>query len=192
MSRGNRHLSADERELWNRIRDTVTPLGKETVEQGIEEWIDSAIASQPDPPRKNPPHPKVPVQPFLPPYKPPMSQPGTRENSAPHLDDTTARKLQKGRIEIDARIDLHGLTEVQAHGRLLEFIRGAQRDGARILLVITGKGRLGNGVLRRVVPLWFTESAFRPLIGGWRPAHLTHGGDGALYVRLRRTVGSRP
>jgi len=192
VTRGNRHLSAEERDLWNRIRETVTPLGKETVEREIEEWIDSPIAAQPELPRKAPPHPKSPVQPFLPAYSPPVSRPGTRENSARHLDETTARKLRKGRIDIDARIDLHGLTEIQAHGRLLDFIRGAQQDGARILLVITGKGRLGSGVLRRAVPLWFTESDFRSLIGGWRPAHLTHGGDGALYVRLRRTHGSRP
>jgi DNA-nicking Smr family endonuclease len=135
-----------------------------------------------------PPEKARPGGPFLPPYVPPMSKPGDAQ-PLPSFDDHTIRKIRKGRIEIDARIDLHGLTEIAAHGRLLDFLRRSQQQDARIVLVITGKGKGGSGVLRRAVPLWFGESAFRPMIGGWRAANPAHGGDGALYVRLRRTAG---
>ena len=105
---------------------------------------------------------------------------------APVLDDITIKKLRKGKLDIDARIDLHGMNEHAAHDALLRFVKQARRDDARIVLIITGKGKAGEGVLRRTVPLWFGEAVFKPLIGGWRKAHPAHGGEGALYVRLRR------
>src|ERR1019366_4885255 len=91
---------------------------------------------------------------------------------------------------IDARLDLHGLTQSEAHAALLRFLRSAGARDARLVLVITGKGRGGEpGVLRRQVPQWLGLPEFRSLVLGFEDAHVTHGGEGALYVRLRRARG---
>ena len=100
-------------------------------------------------------------------------------------------KLARGSESIDARIDLHGLTQADAHAALARFLRRAQRDGARVVLVITGKGAAGDahlerGVLKRQVPHWLESAALRPLVVGFESAGARHGGAGALYVRLRR------
>jgi DNA-nicking Smr family endonuclease len=107
------------------------------------------------------------------------------------------QRLARGRADIDARIDLHGMTQAQAHAALLRFLYRAQADGARFVLVITGKGapamahkagmvRSERGVLRRQVPLWLGLPEFRGCVLGFDDAHVGHGGEGALYVRLRR------
>jgi DNA-nicking Smr family endonuclease len=186
MSRRKRSLTAEDKDLWGRIRKTVTPLkGKAGIDEELDEWMEHVTAAEPAPPPvpARPVFPTAPAKPFLPPYEPPVSQ---KAPGAPVLDDITMKKLRKGRLDIDARIDLHGMTEHAAHDALLRFIRQARGEDARIVLVITGKGKGGEGILRRTVPLWFAESAFRPLVGGWRKAHPAHGGEGALYVRLRR------
>jgi DNA-nicking Smr family endonuclease len=104
------------------------------------------------------------------------------------------RRVARGRQAIDARIDLHGLTQAQAHAALLRFMRTASARGARLVLVITGKGskdlaRSENerGVLRRQVPQWLGSPDFRNLVIGFEDAHIAHGGEGALYVRVRRS-----
>jgi DNA-nicking Smr family endonuclease len=103
------------------------------------------------------------------------------------------QKLGRGTEAIDARIDLHGLTQADAHAALAHFLRRAQRDGARVVLVITGKGaRPGSdphaerGVLKRQVPLWLESSELRSFVVGFEAAGAGHGGAGALYVRVRR------
>jgi DNA-nicking Smr family endonuclease len=104
------------------------------------------------------------------------------------------QRLSRGRAEIDARIDLHGMTQAQAHAALLRFLHRAQATGAKFVLVITGKGapdapRGGRGVLRRQVPLWLGLPEFRGCVLGFDRAHSGHGGEGALYVRLRKARG---
>jgi DNA-nicking Smr family endonuclease len=100
------------------------------------------------------------------------------------------RGVARGKQAIDARLDLHGLTQSEAHAALLRFLRNAHRRDARLVLVITGKGRGGEpGVLRRQVPQWLGLPEFRSLVLGFEDAHVTHGGEGALYVRLRRARG---
>ena len=101
-----------------------------------------------------------------------------------------------GTLAIDARIDLHGMTQQAAHGRLVRFLKEAQADGVRLALVITGKGRPGDGgfggergVLRRSVPLWLSGAEMRPYVVGFGEAAPPHGGTGALYVRIRRARG---
>ncbi len=85
---------------------------------------------------------------------------------------------------------MHGLTQAQAHSALLHFLHDAHAREARLVLVITGKGRGGEtGVLRRQVPQWLGLPEFRSLVVGFEDAHVTHGGEGALYVRLRRARG---
>jgi len=102
------------------------------------------------------------------------------------------QRVARGRDQIDARIDLHGMTQLQAHAALLRFLSRAQRDDARIALIVTGKGSSGRdaaserGVLKRQVPMWLALPEFRSLVVGFEDAHLGHGGEGALYVRLRR------
>jgi DNA-nicking Smr family endonuclease len=188
MSRRKRTLTEEERQLWSRIRESVTPLPGKAVDAEIEEWIDhagesvvpAAIPEQ----RKKPVFPPArPAEPFLPPYVPSVS---AQRPGEPVFDDKTLKKLRKGKLDIDARIDLHGMTEAAAHDALLRFVREERRRDSRIVLVITGKGKGGEGVLRRAVPLWFAEAAFRPLLGSWRKAHPSHGGDGAIYLRLKR------
>jgi DNA-nicking Smr family endonuclease len=105
------------------------------------------------------------------------------------------QRVARGNESLDARIDLHGMTQERAHRALLRFLRNAQADDARMALVITGKGPRdgdampgeGRGVLKRVVPHWLELPEFRPYVLGYEPAHIGHGGEGALYVRLRRT-----
>jgi DNA-nicking Smr family endonuclease len=123
--------------------------------------------------------------------------PEPRRRSAPpalaDIDRRTASRLARGTIAIDAKIDLHGMTQPAAHGRLIRFLREAQADGARLVLVITGKGRAltepdgeERGVLRRAVPAWLSGAEMRPFVVGFGEAAPPHGGSGALYVRIRR------
>ena len=108
------------------------------------------------------------------------------------LERKLKRRVARGRESIDARLDLHGFTQTQAHVALLNFLQRAQADGVRIALVVTGKGTRKtdetreHGVLKRQVPLWLALPPLRSLVVGFEDAHIAHGGGGALYVRLRR------
>lgn len=128
-------------------------------------------------------------------------EPAAPKKFAGGLDGNTADRLRKGALEPDRRIDLHGLTEAAAHRALLTFLRGAQRAGAKLTLVITGKGARtadpqapfdmeqetrARGVLKSMVPRWFREPEFAALIADYRSAHIRHGGSGALYVYLKK------
>jgi len=103
-------------------------------------------------------------------------------------------RVARGHETIDGRLDLHGLTQSEAHPALLRFLRGAQADGFKIVLIVTGKGNTRGqgdaaaerGVLKRTVPVWLALPEFRSLVLGFEDAHISHGGQGALYVRLRR------
>ena len=114
------------------------------------------------------------------PEAPPLAPIGRRERS----------QLSRGRKEIDARLDLHGMTQTRAHRALSSFLQRAHGDGLTFVLVITGKGKMGaeseRGVLRRQVPQWLSLPEFRTLVVGFEEAHIGHGGEGAIYVRIRR------
>ena len=127
-----------------------------------------------------------------PPAPPPLSD----------LDRRKARKIGTGKVEIDGRIDLHGMRQAEAHAALRRFLMRAYAEGRRWLLVITGKGaplRRGDddeglvgvrdherGVLKRNVPRWLAEPELRAIVVGFTTAAIRHGGEGALYVQLRR------
>jgi DNA-nicking Smr family endonuclease len=98
------------------------------------------------------------------------------------------RKIAKGRLPLEARIDLHGLIQSEAHSMLLDFLIRAHGRGLRHVLVITGKGSsMGSeGALKRAVPLWFSKPEFRYLISSYEAAAHHHGGEGALFIRLVR------
>jgi DNA-nicking Smr family endonuclease len=178
--RGRRALSAEERALWRGVARSVKPLRHRKRDAPDEE--PEAVAAAPAAAKSKPVKPPAPpARPAKPRGPPPLAPLARREK----------QKLVRGRAAIDARLDLHGMTQAQAHGALARFLRHAQAGGARFVLVITGKGvRAGEpGVLRRQVPLWLGLAEFRDAVLGFEEAHMAHGGEGALYVRLRRGRG---
>jgi DNA-nicking Smr family endonuclease len=102
------------------------------------------------------------------------------------IDRANAEKLKRGRRAIEARLDLHGLTQAEAHQALSRFIAGSRAAGRRCVLVITGRGRFSGGVLKEAVPRWLNDVAMRRHLLAIAPAQPQHGGSGALYVLLRR------
>jgi DNA-nicking Smr family endonuclease len=175
-----RHLSEEERALWESVARQVKPLRKKP------RLIKHASAPVAEPQAAKPsasPRPIASVQAPKPskPATPPLAPLGRREKS----------RLSRGRSEIDARIDLHGMTQTRAHRALHGFLQRAHSEGLTFVLVITGKGKVGGGeaergVLRRQVPQWLSLPEFRSLVVGFEEAHIGHGGEGALYVRIRR------
>jgi DNA-nicking Smr family endonuclease len=112
------------------------------------------------------------------------------------LDGNTKERLKRGGVRPQASMDLHGLTQEAAHRALLSFLQRSRKSGLRLTLVVTGKGNPKNegavwtmrehGVLKEMVPRWLNEPEFAALIAGSTPAHVRHGGAGALYVYLRK------
>ncbi|MGO9046107.1 MAG: Smr/MutS family protein [Xanthobacteraceae bacterium] len=187
MSR-RRPLSEEERALWTGFVRSIRPLDASRERSELPEPSQPAKVSAKDD-KSVSARPRVVVRHERPPEKKPP------EKTAPPLAPLGRRlkqRVARGREAIDARLDLHGFTQVHAHAELLRFLRRAQADGARIVLVVTGKGagKGGDaherGVLKRQVPLWLSLPEFRSLIVGFEDAHAGHGGAGALYVRLRR------
>ncbi|TKT82797.1 Smr/MutS family protein [Aquamicrobium sp. LC103] len=179
MSRRNeKNLSMEDRILWSKVARTAIPLPGKVVEDETEKDESFAALLEEKPkPRKVASEP--PARPHNPASQPPN----------PHrLDRTTHRKLAKGKLRIDGKVDLHGLTQAEAHSLLLSFLHQAYAAGRRHVLIVTGKGSsLGSdGVLRRAVPAWFATPPFRALVGAHEDAERRHGGSGAIYVRLRR------
>lgn len=125
--------------------------------------------------------------------KPPESTPS--QPASVSMDRKAFGRLKRGKLVPEARIDLHGMTLDRAHPALTRFILSSQASGRRLVLVITGKGRtssdhepfLGNrGILRRNVPIWLGMPPLAQAVLQVTPAHISHGGDGAFYVYLRR------
>jgi DNA-nicking Smr family endonuclease len=174
-----RLLSQEERVLWTMFTRAIEPLRAGTppaddVETELAEMTALArpaklLASRPGAP---PPAAAKPPPPTLSP-----------------LGRRLRQRVARGKETIDGRLDLHGLTQNEAHAALLRFLRNASAREARLVLVITGKGARGDGergVLRRQVPHWLGQPAFRAFVIGFEDAHVAHGGEGALYVRIRR------
>jgi DNA-nicking Smr family endonuclease len=181
--RRKRGLSEEERALWESVAKQVKPLRKRhRAVKPPTVAPDAEISVAPRPVAL--PKPLAPPKILTPPKQepPPLAPIGRRERS----------QLSRGRKEIDARLDLHGMTQTRAHRMLLTFLQRAHSDGLTFVLVITGKGKVGGaeserGVLRRQVPLWLSLPEFRSLVVGFEEAHIGHGGEGALYVRVRRS-----
>lgn len=114
--------------------------------------------------------------------------PQPRPGRPPHgIDRRTLKRLERGLVSIDARLDLHGMTQEEAHRHLAIFLAHHQRQGARCILVITGIGeRTTGGTLRRMTPRWLAEPGNAQRIIAYSPAQKRHGGEGALYVLLKR------
>jgi DNA-nicking Smr family endonuclease len=175
-----RALSQEEKALWRAVAKSTTPLPRRKPmildDEDEEVHPPQPVARQSRP--SSTPHPRPAA---AKPSPPPLAPLGRREKS----------RLAKGRNAIDARIDLHGMTQARAHRALIAFLHRAHGDGATFVLIITGKGKASvlegeRGVLRRQVPLWLGLPELRCLVVGFEEAHIGHGGEGALYVRLRR------
>ncbi|AVO37836.1 Smr/MutS family protein [Pukyongiella litopenaei] len=196
-----RRLTPEEHDLWRKVARQAEPLAKP-----------ARTASPAPPPRKPDPSPE-PVTP-APPAIPDGFTLGARAGSQPfsndldrelsdrlrvaplRMDAKTHRRMKRGAMKPEARIDLHGMTLAQAHPALIWFITSSRAAGKRLVLVITGKGKPARhdddpipsprGVLRRQVPHWLTAAPLSQAVQQVRPAHVSHGGDGAFYVYLRK------
>jgi DNA-nicking Smr family endonuclease len=179
-----RSLSYEDRVLWTHVTKAIKPLRDETKNVAGDIGDDAPEVSKP--PLKHPPKFKKPA-----PVHKVVAPSAPSKPVAPPLEPLTRRMKQrvaKGKHAIDARLDLHGFTQHEAHSVLLRFLRNAHARDARLVLVITGKGRGGEiGVLRRQVPQWLGLPEFRSLVVGFEDAAISHGGEGALYVRVRRS-----
>ncbi len=185
--RRKRGLSEEERALWESVAKQTKPLRKKPriakSPPALSAVEAAVVAKAPASPRlPSPIKPPRLAKPDVPPAAPPLAPIGRRERS----------QLSRGRKEIDARLDLHGMTQTRAHHALFGFLQHAHSNGCTFVLVITGKGKVGGpqserGVLRRQVPQWLSLPEFRSLVVGFEEAHIGHGGGGALYVRIRRS-----
>ena len=182
--------SDDDRVLWQRVITEVTPL-KSTIES-VEF---AAIFTQSDhlalpvikPSGRMQKQPVKPVQPPIATTPSAQSKKANpvdlRQGERAGIDGRTQRRLFRGDVPVDRRLDLHGLTAARAESRLVQFIETAVRDGCRCVLVITGKGA---GILRGHVPGWLKRQPLSPHILALAEARSHDGGSGALYVLLRR------
>ncbi|MEM6478367.1 MAG: Smr/MutS family protein [Pseudomonadota bacterium] len=188
MSR--RRLRAEERELWNQVARSAIPLHPPSKKE-----VTPAQVSSPKP-EKPQPEPE-PVLPFRvgSKAKSETALPQTTSSPHPRMDAKAFRKLTKGKLAPEGRLDLHGMRVEEAHAQLTTFILRSHAKGRRLVLVITGKGeREGKsapfpyqrGILRRQVPHWLRQAPLSPLILDVTQASLRHGGEGALYVYLAR------
>ncbi len=181
-----------------------SPRSRALTDEEINLWI--AVARSVTPRHKNalPPEPKEPAVIETEPERVQIaSQPLPTAAKAPVIpalagvERRLKAKLAQGKAGVDAVLDLHGMHQHTAFGALRNFLNTAQRDGAKLVLVITGKGERASvnvleqphefgGVLRRSVPHWLSAPELRSIVVGFEEAARPHGGAGALYVRIRR------
>jgi DNA-nicking Smr family endonuclease len=177
MSRDRRRrLSADEKALWKTVTRAVKPLRPSMPDD------DTTI---PDVPQS-----ESPAAPIAAPRAVSASLPRKAAPLAP-LGRRARKRLASGVTAVDGRIDLHGHTQREAHDALVGFLHAAQARGAKVVLVVADPDPyVERGVLRRLVPQWLHHPELRNVVLGFETAALGHGGEGALYVTLRRRRGS--
>lgn len=197
-------IEDEDRFLWEQVTKSVTPLDRTKPAEPAAPDADimRSAFEEVAPNRK-----RKKIQPASPPQSKNKIPPG-RSPQPTRLDHKSAKRLRSGRIDVEARLDLHGMRQTQAHTALRRFIASAQARGLRWVLVITGKGgpkttrfAAGNadhendwtdamarerGVLKRSVPQWLCEAELRAYVVGYSRAAAHHGGDGALYVQIRK------
>jgi DNA-nicking Smr family endonuclease len=186
--RHRRRLTQDEHKLWSGVIRGVAPLKRKPSKARGHETMAAPGEPAPPPASRRRAEPAPVRHPAAKPAGKPVLKPAL---PVVGLERRERQRLARGTQGIDLRIDLHGKTQSEAHAALLGFLRRAQADGARFVLVITGKGggpgsSSERGILKRQVPLWLRLPEFRLLVLAIEDAHVTHGGEGALYVRVRR------
>lgn len=179
--------------LWNAVGNSVDPLlrRKSADPKALLEALENS-GQEPDSGKPRDTAPRF-ARPPLPSARP-MIAASKISASEKSMEPNLKRRVARGREPIDATLDLHGLTQDQARMALERFIPARVARGDRTVLVITGKGikKTGylqleqKGVLREMVPLWLNATDLAPMVAGIDPAHQSHGGGGALYVRLKR------
>lgn len=197
-----RHLSKEDEALWEHTAASLKPLKakKSRHHPGLSD-LDETPPFKPKTKGadKADAGPKTPVG---------ASQPSAQARPGPtpelaSFDRKAARRLRQGQIEIEARIDLHGMRQHEAHMALRRFLLSCFGRGLRWVLVITGKGgprardeddlvRSERGILRKNVPMWLAEPELRAVVVSYTTAAIPHGGEGALYVQLRNPGRARP
>ncbi|MEZ5763126.1 MAG: Smr/MutS family protein [Xanthobacteraceae bacterium] len=175
-----RMLSREEKELWREVAKSAKPLRRKRALVDAEIVVADEARPSPDRVAKKIAR-EIAAAPVVKSVQQPLVSLDRRERS----------RIARGRKQIDARIDLHGMTQARAHRSLIAFLHRAHGEGAALVLVITGKGQPAasgeaRGVLRRQLPLWLSLPELRSLVLGFDAAHAAHGGDGAFYIRLRR------
>jgi DNA-nicking Smr family endonuclease len=175
-------LTQEDHRLWRQVAATVKPLSEEKG-QFLKDEMNRLMDASAVPDRSAQPTKKQkPLD-----FKTEWPRPNPSKSPVSHpIEDRIVKNIGKGRQAIDARIDLHGMTQDRARFALLDFLQMAQQANYRMVLVITGKGNQGRGVLRANVPRWLSLPAFAQLVNGYRESEAPHGGGGALYVRIRR------
>ncbi len=222
--RRNRLISEDDRVLWEQVAKTVEPLSRvgRRIPAGADEAVIAAAAPQADSsvPAARPAADRTAptsatkrkaggglVRPIGSgqPAKAVVVPASKPAGGLAPFERKRAKKVAAGRIAIDARIDLHGMRQADAHDTLVGFLHRSAARGCRTVLVITGKGggpesdngrrrepgEEPRGVLRRNVPRWLAEPGLAPLVVSYTEAHVRHGGGGALYIHLRATGRGR-
>jgi len=184
-----RTLHPEEQDLWHAVARTARPLHGASVPR-LHQPVAPSLAQRLDPPAPNPTLPvfrlgeKARTQALPAPTQSPLQ-----------MDAKAFGRMTRGKLAPKARIDLHGLTLAEAHPDLIHFIRNAHAHGLRLVLVITGKGKVRDdsgpipqriGALRHQVPHWLRTGPLGPIVLQVTEAHLRHGGTGAFYVYLRR------
>ena len=174
-------LSPDDRRIWARVAGSVTPRKPKKAALVI-----PGVAVV-DPPAAPLPRGLARPRPAAPAWSPPVVAPPRPRGHPEELEPRRQRRLSRERDPIEARIDLHGYGRFQAQDALTAFLMGAQARGYRSVLVVTGQGRRGGtGVIRASVHEWLQAPALRGVVSGFAAAARHHGGDGALYVTIRR------
>lgn len=168
MSKKQRDLTADEKKLWRRVAASVRTRRPLPVE-----------SEEPD--EHEPPKRALKIAQAKPP-----SPPVRAKSAPPPQDRGNEKRVRRGKLEIGAKLDLHGHTQDTGRAALARFLRSAQARGDRTVIVITGVGRGGEGVLKRRFPEWLAERDIRVFVSGYAPAHRAHGGAGAFYVFIKR------
>lgn len=175
MSKRGRDLSDDEKQLWRRVVERVKPR-KRVAKSAV-------VALKPEPKETlRKPITRAPE----PPARPALS--ATRA-APPPANRGNEKRVRRGKIEIGGTLDLHGHTQDSAQLALRRFLRAAHKRGDRTVIVVTGVGRTGQGVLRQRLPEWLADGDLRAIVAGFAQAHRAHGGAGAYYVFLKKNAG---
>jgi len=183
-------LKDEDLALWKHVTRDAKPLAKREPPPARATPSEAPPAKAASKPEKTPKPARTLPRP-APVAKSKAAELPIEHGRAAGVDRRSAERLRRGRLPVEARLDLHGYTQDQAHAALERFLDGAQGRGLRCVLVITGKGTTteAGGVLRGQVPHWLNEPGNRARVLAFDYAQPKHGGLGAIYVLLRRRKG---
>ena len=168
MSKRKRDLTDDEQSLWKQVTERVKPRR-----------APAKISEKSEAPKR------VATRAIIAAKAPPVAPPVRAKAAPPPANRGAEKRVRRGKLEIGATLDLHGHTQESARTVVIRFLQSAQKRGDRTVIIVTGIGRIGGGVLRQRLPEWLGEREVRGLVSGFAQAHRNHGGAGAFYVFLK-------